>query len=500
MPLPQTLRERLPSSGLDVLCCTLLCITVISPLSVFDTGLQLSALCVSVICCATPLMGQLLRRIPRTSPGQRLLRSLASILLVSFFIQLALLPLSLLLFNNSGLWFLLNVFWLPVLGTLVLPGAFLGLGLSLCGLGPAAALVLDVVALPCQWLVDGLLFLQTQGWLSVPPILRPHWTALPAMACLFLALALRAGRPGLPPAGKRLLIGGLLLACVGPALRLHHSLVPRLELSVPDVGQAQAVLLRLPHGQTLLVDAAGSMSRSWNPGRELLLPLLACNARPGLDAIINSHPDIDHAGGIPPLLAAFPEALLLHNGQPGSGQMGHIWQATLQKRKNTPLHAGDTLQLGDPEDGLALHVLHPPRPAPGAYIWEGNSASLILRLVHNGHGLALFPGDADGAALRHLLASGRDVQADVLLAPHHGSDSSFLPEFLTAVRPRLVVASCGAFNRFGHPGKQLRQWLEEQHIPLLQTGRHGHVRVTWPLSGDRDVPLLDWDTARPVRP
>lgn len=91
-------------------------------------------------------------------------------------------------------------------------------------------------------------------------------------------------------------------------------------------------------------------------------------------------------------------------------------------------------------------------------------------------------------------------QADVLLAPHHGSDSSFLPEFLTAVRPRLVVASCGAFNRFGHPGKQLRQWLEEQHIPLLQTGRYGHVRVTWPLSGDRDVPLLDWDTARPVRP
>ena len=248
MPLPQTLRERLPSSGLDVLCCTLLCITVISPLSVFDTGLQLSALCVSVICCATPLMGQLLRRIPRTSPGQRLLRSLASILLVSFFIQLALLPLSLLLFNNSGLWFLLNVFWLPVLGTLVLPGAFLGLGLSLCGLGPAAALVLDVVALPCQWMVDGLLFLQTQGWLSIPPILRPHWTALPAMACLFLALALRAGRPALPPAGKRLLICGLLLACAGPALRLHHGLVPQVELSVPDVGQAQAVLLRLPHG------------------------------------------------------------------------------------------------------------------------------------------------------------------------------------------------------------------------------------------------------------
>ena len=267
---------------------------------------------------------------------------------------------------------------------------------------------------------------------------------------------------------------------------------------MPDVGQAQAVLLRLPHGQTLLVDAAGSTSRRWNPGRDVLLPLLAANARPALDTIINSHPDIDHAGGIPPLLAAFPGAYLLHNGQPGSGQMGDTWQATLQRRKNASLHAGDILPLGYPDEGLALHVLHPPRPVPGARAWEGNSASLILRLVRNGHGLALFPGDADVAAL-HLLASGQEVQADVLLAPHHGSDSSFLPAFLTAVRPRLVVASCGAFNRFGHPGKRLRQWLEEQRIPLLQTGRHGHVRVTWPLTGHRSGPPA-WDTARPVRP
>ena len=182
MPLPQALRERLPASGLDVLCCTLLCITVISPLSVFDTGLQLSALCVAVICCATPLMGQLLRRIPRTSPGRRLLRSLAGILLVSFFIQLALLPLSLLLFNNSGLWFLLNVFWLPVLGALVLPGAFLGLGLSLCGLAPAAALVLDAAALPCQWLVDGLLFWRWPCGPGAPPCPR-RGNACSSAAC-----------------------------------------------------------------------------------------------------------------------------------------------------------------------------------------------------------------------------------------------------------------------------------------------------------------------------
>ena len=488
-PLPRGLRERLPAGGLDILCATLLCITLLSPLAVFDTGLQLSALCVAVICCATPLMGRILRRIPRERPFcRRVLRPLAGILLVSFLIQLALLPLSLLLFNNSGLWFMLNVLWLPVLGSLVLPGAFLGLGLSLCGLPQLAVPVLEAAALPCQWLVDGLLFLQEHGWLEALPVLRPHWTALPAMACLFLAAALKAGRPALPPAGKRLLACGLLLTCVGPALRLQESLGPRLELSIPDTGQAQALLLRPPHGRTLLIDAAGSTSRRWNPGREILLPLLADNRRPGLDAVILSHPDIDHAGGLPPLLAAFPHAPLLHNGQPGTGRMADIWQALPLRQARNALHTGDVIRLGDPGDGLLLQVLHPPRPEAGRQKWQGNSASLVLRLVRHGRGLALLPGDADAAALRRLLDSGQELRADVLVAPHHGSDGSFLPQFLDAVQPRLVVASCGAHNRFGHPGRKLRQWLDARHVPLLQTGLHGHVRLVWPLPAP--LPLL----------
>ena len=497
-PLPQEWRRQLPSGGLDILSGALLCITVLAPLSVFDVGLQLSALCVAVICCATPLMSGLLRHLPRTLLGRRLLRPLCGILLVSFFIQLALLPLSLLLFNNSGLWFLLNVLWLPVLGTLVLPGAFLGLGLSLCGLDALAVPLLDLVALPAQWLVDGLIFLQERDWLTPPAMLRPHWTALPAMACLFLALALRAGRPSLPAPGRRLLVCGLLLACVGPALRLHAALWPRLELSVPDVGQAQALILHVPHGPTLLLDAAGSLSPRWNPGSQILLPLLSANRRPALDAMLNSHPDIDHAGGIPPLLAAFPDAPLFHNGHPAGAYLAPLWQEVLASRAHTVLHAGDVLPLGNPPDGLALHVLHPPRPEAGAPDWDGNDASLVLRLVRHGRGLALFPGDAGAPVLRHLLASGQDLSAHVLLAPHHGSDGSFLPGFLTAVRPRVVVAACGAYNFFGHPGKHLRQWLADQHVPLLITGRHGHVRLSWSLSDPTTTPPPVWDTARPV--
>ena len=82
--------------------------------------------------------------------------------------------------------------------------------------------------------------------------------------------------------------------------------------------------------------------------------------------------------------------------------------------------------------------------------------------------------------LRHLLAQGAHLSARVLVAPHHGSDRSFLPEFYEAVRPELVVAGCGFRNRWGYPGKKLRAWLEERQIPLLDTGSHGRITVDLP--------------------
>ncbi len=115
--------------------------------------------------------------------------------------------------------------------------------------------------------------------------------------------------------------------------------------------------------------------------------------------------------------------------------------------------------------------------------WTGNEASLILRLTRHGQGLALFTGDAERRSLRRLLASGRDLRAQVLVAPHHGSDHSFLTAFYKAVQPELVLVSCGLQNRYNYPGKRLRAWLTGNGIPLLHTGQCGQISVVWPTEG-----------------
>lgn len=113
---------------LDVLCAALLCITLVSPLSVLDTGLQLSALCVAVIGLFLPWLRRMppspsheKRKIEAQSLWRRGSRWLLRILLISLLIQSALLPLNLLLFGNAGFWFPLNALWLPAADLLALP-------------------------------------------------------------------------------------------------------------------------------------------------------------------------------------------------------------------------------------------------------------------------------------------------------------------------------------------------------------------------------------------
>lgn len=490
------------ATGLDALLAALACIVLVTPLSLFDLSLQLSVLCVAVICLSLPGMRRLwpmtppsgARVAPGRTPGNRVaargracLRALGRILGISLCIQVCLLPFLLARFGTPGLWFPLNVLWLPAVDLLVLPGAALGLGCAALGLDAVARAILDLAALPCETLLAVLGMLRNHGLLDAPALLRPHWTALPAFAALGIALAMLAG--GAEPAAKlrarRWLAAGLLFLCVGPALRLEGRLDPVPRLEVFDVGQGLAVGLRLPGQSRLLLDGGGLASPRFDIGAALLDPALTDNETPRLSAILNSHPDLDHLGGLFHLLRAFGVERLFHNGREAAGERKEPWRQARQRAPGETLAAGDVLLLGG-ASGYRLEVLHPPRTPEEEdrdAMWSGNNASLVLRLTRNGQGLALFPGDAEAPALRHLLETGAELSARILVAPHHGSDRSFLPEFYAAVRPELVLAGCGFRNRWGYPGGRLRAWLADRGIPLLETGSRGRIRVDIPHEG-----------------
>ena len=226
-------------------------------------------------------------------------------------------------------------------------------------------------------------------------------------------------------------------------------LAPREELAsiaVLDVGQGQAILVR-DRGAAVLIDAGptdGAVLRA--------LPRVS-DAR-GLDAVVLTHQDADHAGGL-----AEVERRLRVGGVVGVLPGG------------ASLDIGDRIKLSD---RTVIEVLSPPVQTAGRAHRSDNNRSLVL-LGRIGELRILLPADIEAPAEQWLLDSGLELRADALVLPHHGSKSSSSQAFVEAVQPRVAIASAGAGNPHGHPHAEV---LARYGGALLyRTDEHGDVTL-----------------------
>jgi competence protein ComEC len=75
------------------------------------------------------------------------------------------------------------------------------------------------------------------------------------------------------------------------------------------------------------------------------------------------------------------------------------------------------------------------------------------------------------------LAVGRLLSAVVFKAGHHGSDTSSIRLFLTAVAPDIAVISSGVDNRYGHPHPDVLNRLSESGAAVLRTDELGTIEL-----------------------
>ncbi|MGE5716725.1 MAG: ComEC/Rec2 family competence protein, partial [Acidobacteriota bacterium] len=143
--------------------------------------------------------------------------------------------------------------------------------------------------------------------------------------------------------------------------------------------------------------------------------------------------------------------------------------------------------------GLTFDVLHPgddsyPRS-------RENNGSLVLRVALGGR-TALLSGDVEALAEGDLVASGRNLAADVLKVPHHGSRTSSTAAFLSRVAPRLGLIGVGRRNRFGHPGIEVVERLASSGVRTFRTDRDGEVALLF--ARGRILPVFPESVARGV--
>ena len=69
------------------------------------------------------------------------------------------------------------------------------------------------------------------------------------------------------------------------------------------------------------------------------------------------------------------------------------------------------------------------------------------------------------------------LRSNVMIVPHHGSNTSSSQLLLDVVQPDIAIVSRGERNRFGHPQADVVRRYDEKRVIWLDTAEQGAVLV-----------------------
>ena len=106
----------------------------------------------------------------------------------------------------------------------------------------------------------------------------------------------------------------------------------------------------------------------------------------------------------------------------------------------------------------------------------GNDSSCVLR-VDNGEKSILLTGDIEKSAENDLLASApQQLPTTILVAPHHGSKTSGLNEFIKAIHPSIILYATGYRNRYHFPHESIVMAYAGMNTRQFNTAETGAIR------------------------
>ncbi len=437
----------------------LLVLLLIDPFAVLSAGVWLSFFAVAV------LLISFSKRVPEP-------RALTSLWQTQLLMSVALLPLSLLFFQGtSALAPLVNLLAIPFFTLIIVPICLAATALLVVAPDLATAL------LRCaSFLLDNVLsFADRWSGLAWADLRFATPNALTLVLALMGIVLLFA--PTTQRRQRYVAIAFAMMLMLPLFWRAKPQTIAAGEVRMVlfDVGQGLSALIQTQHHQ-LLFDAGPGIPDGANTGDSVVNPSLLELGADRLSKIIISHADQDHAGGLAAIRRQAPDAAI---------ETSALSQITGAGR----CLAGDHWQW----DGVEFRYLHPNDGLP----YLRNQSSCVLRVASR-HGVILLPGDIDDVIEARLLRTqAGQLDADVLVAPHHGSATSSTSEFLQAISPAMVLYPVGHLNRFRFPRAETRTRVQAIGAKEWLTSELGAIQLQssaqgWQIQFERQQSKTWW--------
>ncbi|WP_169713666.1 DNA internalization-related competence protein ComEC/Rec2 [Paludifilum halophilum] len=464
-----------------------------NPYRLFEVGFQLSFLVTGALLIAVAPVS---RALP--FPWRRLNQLIA----VTGVAQAASFPLLIYHFNEfSFLSWGLNVIVVPVVSLLVIPLSLGALGLGVVHEG-AAWLPATLSSTLVRGLLDFLRPLAAQtGFHGVWPSPSGWWLAgYGSVALYILWVWAGSAQTGLR---HRLLSLCLMIGLLFYAYHPDIGGKEELRVTFLDVGQGDCTVIETPRGKVILVDGGGTLpfpKEDWQKKREeydvgekVVVPFLKNRGIRHIDALVITHGDADHIGGLKAVAERFPVDRVIRNSlSPNTSTEKELMHRLSDRGADfhTPAVSGSWAL----EPGVSLRFLHPAPAEEGERI-APNDASVVFLLTAYGRQI-LMTGDIEEEAEKKIVRRWDLPRIDLLKAAHHGSDTSTGEPWLEEIRPRSTVISVGRDNRFGHPAPEVLKRLREHGTRIFRTDRHGAVTFRIELDGWKVETMLEGGETR----
>lgn len=233
-----------------------------------------------------------------------------------------------------------------------------------------------------------------------------------------------------------------------------------------DVGQASATLI-VSGEHAMLVDTGN------RDDRKFILDYLQEQGISSLDYLLLTHPHEDHIGSAPAVIREVSVDRVLMPDISIDKCETAIYADTLAAiEEKQPLvdypEAGAEYLLGN-----AVFRVICPSPDWQTDVENLNESSIGI-LIMNGENRILVYGDGESNSEAYMVAN-MDVDADVLIVGHHGSNTGSSEDFLQAVSPQWAIISCGKDNDYGYPHREVLTRLQAENTEVFRTDEQGTI-------------------------